>query len=134
MTIEDYEEVYELWKITSNEALSSADERDPIGRYLTRNEGSSLVAIEEGIIVGTVLCGHDGRRGYIHHMAVLPEYRRRGIAKALADEALKRLREQGIEKVHIFVFTDNHTAQAAWSSMGWQKRDEILVYSFSLKK
>ncbi len=133
MTITDYDEVYELWKITSYNALSSADERDQIARYLIRNEDCSLVAAEDGKIVGTVLCGHDGRRGYIHHMAVLPEYRRRGIAKALASEALKRLQDQGIKKAHIFIFTDNYIAQAVWSSIGWHRRDDLLVYSHNLE-
>ena len=77
MTIGDYDEVFALWQITSKRALSAADERSQIERYLHRNEGMSQVAVIDGKIVGTVLAGHDGRRGFIHHMAVLPDYRRR---------------------------------------------------------
>ena len=77
MTINDYDEVFAMWQITTKRALSKADERDQIERYLLRNAGMSQVAVVDGKIVGTVLAGHDGRRGFIHHMAVLPDYRRR---------------------------------------------------------
>mgnify|MGYP002517741159 CR=1 FL=1 len=83
MTIGDYDEVFAMWQITSKRALSEADERGQIERYLNRNKGMSQVAVIDGKIVGTVLAGHDGRRGFIHYMAVLPEYRRQGIASAL---------------------------------------------------
>ena len=74
MTIDDYEEVFALWQITSKRALSKADEKAKIESYLTRSEGMSKVAVIDGKIVGTVLASHDGRRGFIHHMAVLPDY------------------------------------------------------------
>lgn len=131
MVIGDYDEVYALWLITSRQALSSADGRTEIGRYLERNPGCSQVALADGEIVGTVLCGHDGRRGYIHHMAVLPEYRQRGIANAMATEALQVLSRQGITKTHIFVFAENHLAQSVWTAMGWVRRDDLLVYSYN---
>ena len=73
MTIQDYDEVFAMWQITSKRALSKADERGQIERYLNRNAGMSQVAVVDGRIVGTVLAGHDGRRGFIHHMAVLPD-------------------------------------------------------------
>ena len=92
MTIEDYDEVFAMWQITSKRALSSADERSQMERYLKRNEGLSQVAVIDGKIIGTVLAGHDGRRGFIHHMAVLPEYRRRRIGHALAEKAIEMIR------------------------------------------
>lgn len=98
MQIQDYEEIYAMWQITSKRALSGADSRDAICRYLKRNPGLSQVAVEDGKIVGTVLAGHDGRRGYIHHMAVMPHYRRKGIARAMAQRALSGLQQEGIEK------------------------------------
>ena len=104
MTIDDYDEVYAMWLITSRRALSSADERPQIERYLKRNEGLSQVAVVDGKIVGTVLAGHDGRRGFIHHMAVLPEFRRRHIGHALAEKAIERINSEGIEKTHIFCY------------------------------
>ena len=79
MVIDDYDEIFAMWQITTKRALSEADQREEIARYLNRNRGMSQIAVVNGKIVGTVLAGHDGRRGFIHHMAVLPEYRRKGI-------------------------------------------------------
>ena len=106
MTIDDYDEVFAMWQITSKRALSSADERSQIARYLRRNEGLSQVAVADGRIVGTVLAGHDGRRGFIHHMAVLPDYRRRRC------------------------YQNNETGQKFWSDFGFMKRDDVFVFSF----
>ena len=130
MTIEDYDEVYAMWLITSRRALSTADERGQIERYLKRNEGLSQVAVVDGKIVGTVLAGHDGRRGFIHHMAVLPEYRRRHIGHALAEKAIEKIKSEGIEKTHIFCYRDNETGQKFWRDFGFVKRDDIFDFSY----
>ena len=130
MTIEDYDEVYAMWLITSKRALSSADERGQIERYLKRNEGLSQVALIDGKIVGTVLAGHDGRRGFIHHMAVLPEYRRRHIGHALAEKAIEKIKSEGIEKTHTFCYRDNETGQNFWRDFGFVKRDDIFDFSY----
>ncbi|MDE7390276.1 MAG: GNAT family N-acetyltransferase, partial [Lachnospiraceae bacterium] len=108
MTIADYDEVFAMWQITTKRALSEADSRENIDFYLKRNEGMSQVALADGRIVGTVLCGHDGRRGFIHHMAVREEYRRHNIASLMAKKALSALAESGIEKTHIFCYTNNN--------------------------
>ena len=129
MKIEDYDEIFSMWQITSKRALCEADSRDNIERYLLRNEGMSQVAVENGRIIGTVLAGHDGRRGFIHHMAVLPEYRRKHIGNALATEAIKKISEDGIDKTHIFCYQDNLTGQGFWSSLGFKKRGDLFVYS-----
>ena len=130
MTIEDYDEVYAMWLITSKRALSSADERGQIERYLKRNEGLSQVALIDGKIVGTVLAGHDGRRGFIHHMAVLPEYRRRHIGHSLAEKAIEKIKSECIEKTHIFCYRDNETGQNFWRDFGFVKRDDIFDFSY----
>ncbi|MEE3429112.1 MAG: GNAT family N-acetyltransferase [Ruminococcus sp.] len=129
MKIEDYDEIFSMWQITSKRALCEADSRENIERYLLRNEGMSQVAVENGRIIGTVLAGHDGRRGFIHHMAVLPEYRRKHIGNALATEAIKKISEDGIDKTHIFCYQDNLTGQGFWSSLGFKKRGDLFVYS-----
>lgn len=129
MKIEDYDEIFSMWQITSKRALCEADSRDNIERYLLRNEGMSQVAVENGRIIGTVLAGHDGRRGFIHHMAVLPEYRRKHIGNALATEAIKKIAEDGIDKTHIFCYQDNLTGQGFWRSLGFKKRGDLFVYS-----
>ncbi len=130
MTIEDYDKVFEMWQITTKRALSEADSRDNIEFYLKRNPNMSQVALSGGIVVGTVLCGHDGRRGFIHHMAVRPEYRRHNIAKRMAQRALDALSGDGIKKTHIFCYTDNDLGQSFWTAMGWKQRDDVFVYSY----
>lgn len=134
MTIEDYDEVYAMWQITTKRALSKADERPQLARYLARNEGLSQVAVIDGKIVGTVLAGHDGRRGFIHHMAVLPDYRRRHIGHALAETAIAKITAEGIDKTHIFCYQNNETGQNFWRDFGFQKRDDVFVYSYNNHK
>lgn len=131
MTISHYDEIYALWQITSKRAMSKADSRDEIEKYLLRNKGLSQVAFIDGKIVGTVLAGHDGRRGYIHHMAVLPQYRRHGIAKQLATKALNMIQKEGIDKTHIFTYKDNLQGQSFWESLNFERRDDLFIYSFS---
>lgn len=133
MKIEDYDEVFAMWLITSKRALSSADSKENIEKYLNRNEGLSQVAVCDGKIVGTVLSGHDGRRGFIHHMAVLPEYRRHHIGRALAQKAIQKLTEEGIEKTHIFCYKDNKTGQGFWTDFGFVRRDDIYDFSYDNK-
>ncbi len=134
MVIDDYDEVYAMWLTTSRRALSRADERPQMERYLRRNAGMSQVAVTDGRIVGTVLAGHDGRRGFIHHMAVLPEYRRRGIGHKLAKRAIEKIKEEGIDKTHIFCYQNNETGQSFWKDFGFEKRDDVYVYSYDNRK
>ncbi len=131
MTIDDYEEVFAMWQITTKRALSSADEKPQIERYLRRNEGLSQVAVADGKIIGTVLAGHDGRRGFIHHMAVIPEFRRRRVGHSLAETAIKKIAAEGIEKTHIFCYQNNETGQKFWSDFGFEKRGDIFVFSYN---
>ena len=130
MTKEDYDEVYAMWQTTSKRALSNADSREQIDRYLDRNAGMSQVAVADGKIVGTVLAGHDGRRGFIHHMAVMPQYRRKGIGHSLANTAIEKIKAEGIDKTHIFCYQNNETGQNFWKDFGFKKRDDVFVYSF----
>lgn len=131
MTIADYEEVYQMWQTTSKRALSKADEKPQMERYLKHNAGMSQVAVIDGKIVGTVLAGHDGRRGFIHHMAVMPEYRRKRIGHSLAERAIEKIRSEGIDKTHIFCYQNNETGQSFWRDFGFVKRDDVFVYSFN---
>lgn len=130
MTIDDYDEIFAMWQITTKRALSKADERDQIERYLLRNAGMSQVAVVDGKIVGTVLAGHDGRRGFIHHMAVLPDYRRRHIGHRLAEKAIEMISRDGIDKTHIFCYQNNETGQNFWKDFGFEKRDDVFVFSY----
>ena len=129
MTIADYEEIYEMWQITTKRALSEADEKSQIQRYLERNKGLSQVAVIDGKIVGTVLAGHDGRQGFIHHMAVMPEYRRHHIGQKLAQTAVEKIKAEGIAEVYIFSYRDNSVGQSFWRNFGFEKRDDVFVFS-----
>ncbi|MCR8630498.1 GNAT family N-acetyltransferase [Paenibacillus radicis (ex Xue et al. 2023)] len=129
MNIQDYEMAIELWKRTEGMALSNADSRESIHNYLIRNAGMSFVCVDNQRVVGTILCGHDGRRGYIYHVAVDPEYRGNSIGKQLVARSLAKLRLEGIDKCHIMVIEDNEIGNHFWNRSGWMKRDGILLYS-----
>ena len=126
----DYQAVNSLWHDCKGIGLhDDADSQYGIELYLARNPGLSFVAIEKGKIVGAVLCGHDGRRGYLHHLAVSPEYRQSGTAAALVRAALEKLRVKGVRKCNAFVFEDNRDAIAFWQHLGWIERDDLKVVS-----
>lgn len=129
MHISDYDEVYGLWQGTPGVGLSSADTHGNIAAFLERNPGLSYVARAEGQVCGAVICGHDGRRGYLHHLVVHPAYRRQGIGQALVDECLRALRGLGIQRCHIFVYENNTLARAFWSRIEWFERPELVLMS-----
>jgi ribosomal protein S18 acetylase RimI-like enzyme len=129
MNADDYAGAYELWSRTEGIGLSEADSEDRIRSFLARNPGLSFVAVDDGRIVGTVLCGHDGRRGYLYHVAVSEPYRNRGIGNRLVAFALQRLRDEQIDKCHLFVMCDNDLGVAFWSGAGWTRRGDILIFS-----
>ncbi|RJQ60867.1 MAG: GNAT family N-acetyltransferase [Desulfobacteraceae bacterium] len=131
--IELYDDVFTLWQQCEGVGLSDADSRPNIQLYLERNPGMSFVALFEGKIVGVVLAGHDGRRGYIHHLAVHPGYRRKGLARRLVGCCLSVLAVSGIQKCHLFIFNDNHNGIEFWKSTGWTYRSEISVVSKNIE-
>jgi N-acetylglutamate synthase len=130
MTIADYDLVLELMKQTPGVSFREADSRESSARYLERNPELSFVAENENQIIGCVMCGHDGRRGYLQHLIVLPDFRRNGIANALVKRCLNSLENIGIFKCHIDVFKTNALASAYWESQKWQLRTDINRYSF----
>ncbi|WP_231891290.1 GNAT family N-acetyltransferase [Paenibacillus swuensis] len=116
MKIEDYEQSLNLWKRTEGMGLSEADSRESIQSYLARNPGMSFVSIAHEQVIGSILCGHDGRRGYIYHVAVDPEYRGLSIGKALVDSSLEQLRNAGIMKCHLMVVEANEIGKSFWGA------------------
>lgn len=131
--MEDYLRCYEMWSRTPGMGLSDSDSEDGIRTFLERNPGLSFVAEDgAGGIQGTVLAGHDGRRGFLYHLAVSPECRGRGTGGELVMAALDALRAQGIVKCHIMVLENNAIGQAFWSRQGWLKRDDLFIYSCDL--
>ena len=124
-----YEEVLALWKRCEGIGLSDADSREAIKTYLQRNPAMSYVAMAHDSVVGTVLAGHDGRRGYIHHLAVDAGWRRQGIARRLAAACLGALSDTGIQKAHVFIFTDNEDGMTFWKAEGWIDRHDLRIMS-----
>jgi putative acetyltransferase len=129
MDIAHYDEVIELWQRSEGIGLSDADSRDNIGRYLARNPGLSLVAMADGMIIGAMLCGHDGRRGYIHHLAVANGYRRRELGRQMVVRSLQQLHKEGIQKCHLFVFKHNSDAIEFWRRVGFTERVDLSMMS-----
>lgn len=131
MTPTDYDAVLALMQNTPGISLRNADSREATERYLARNPGLSFVAEAAGRLIACVMCGHDGRRGYLQHALVLPEYRRQGIAQALTQRCLDALAQLGIHKCHLDVFKTNISAADYWQGQGWKLRTDIDRYSFT---
>ncbi|WP_426214448.1 GNAT family N-acetyltransferase [Pseudomonas sp. DWRC2-2] len=131
MTPADYDAVFSLMQGTPGISLRDADSRSATERYLARNPGLSFVAEAAGRLIACVMCGHDGRRGYLQHALVLPEYRRQGIAQALTQRCLEALAQLGIHKCHLDVFKTNISAADYWQGQGWKLRTDIDRYSFT---
>jgi len=127
---DDYESVIQLWRNCDGIVLRAVDEREALLSYLARNPGLSFVAHENGDVVGAVLAGTDGRRGYLQHLGVAATHRRRGIGRRLANDVIRGLQRQGIFKCHLFVVEGNAEATYFWRSLGWEPRTDLLMFSF----
>ena len=135
MTLEDYENVHALWMKIKGFAIRSIDDsKEGVERFLNRNPGISVVAEEDGKIVGAILCGHDGRRGCMYHVCVDPEYRLKGIGKSMVVFAMEALRKEKINKVSLIAFTQNDIGNAFWKQIGWTKREDLNYYDFTLNE
>lgn len=130
MTIKDYEAAIALWSESKGVKLRDADSREGIDKYLLRNPGLSFVAEVEGELVGTIMAGHDGKRGYVQHLLVADSHRRLGIASQLVSLCLEALKNEGILKSHLMILPENEAAQNFWANQGWAYRSDILLYSF----
>lgn len=133
-TIESYDDVLNLWQQTEGVGLSNADSRESIKFYLDRNPEMSFIATNtDGKVIGVILCGHDGRRGYIHHLAIYKNFRRHGIASELVSKCENELKKSRIQKCHIFIFNDNTSGIEFWKSIGWAHRSDISVISKNIE-
>lgn len=130
MTINDYEAAIALWSESEGVRLRDADSREGIEKYLVRNPGLSFVAEGEGELAGTIMAGHDGKRGYVQHLSVADSHRRAGIATQLVSLCLEALKNEGILKSHLMILPENEAAQQFWANQGWAYRPDILLYSF----
>lgn len=135
MQIEDYESVYDLWMTIDGFGIRSIDDSQAgVERFLRRNPTTSVVAEEDGKIVGAILCGHDGRRGCFYHVCVHKDYRKHGIGKAMAVFCMKALQEEEINKVSLIAFCDNEGGNQFWRKVGWTFREDLNYYDFTLNE
>jgi putative acetyltransferase len=112
--------------------LNESDTRHAIAAYLRRNPRFSFVAEKKGRLIGAVLCGHDGRRGYLHHLAVARQHRQKGIGRQLVNACLAKLRQAGIQRCNIFIFANNAAGIQFWVHQGWKTRTELRVMQIPL--
>jgi N-acetylglutamate synthase len=130
--VKDCDAVIALWRRTEGVGLNESDTPRAIAAYLRRNTRLSFVAEKDGRIIGAVLCGHDGRRGYLHHLAVSKRHRRRGIGRQLVNACLTKLRKAGIPKCNIFIFANNAAGMKFWAHTGWSLRTELRLMQIRL--
>ena len=135
MTIEDFEQVHALWMTIKGFGIRSIDDsKEGVERFLKRNPTTSVVAEIENKIVGSILCGHDGRRGCLYHVCVDEKYRRHGIGKAMVVYAMQALKREKINKVSLIAFTVNDIGNAFWNTIEWTERKDLNYYEFVLNE
>lgn len=135
MCINDYKQVFELWKNTAGVGLRSIDDSEPgIEKFLMRNANTNFVAIENNKIIGIILSGHDGRRAYIYHTAVNSKFRGHGIGTKLLEAVYSALEKEGITKAALVVYENNEIGNSFWKSKGWEKRMDLNYYNKSLNR
>ena len=148
MTMDDYPAVYALWNACLSSARDADDSREAVERFLRRNPGTSVVAVEDDEqenprlqkrsdgappqVVGSILCGHDGRRAGLYHVAVSPAHRRRGVGQAMVQACLAALRAEGIHKCALVAFTKNEGGNAFWKAMGFTRREDLFYRDIEL--
>ena len=127
MLINDYDDVYALWMSCAGMGLNNLDDsREGIDRFLKRNPDTCFVAVCDDKIVGVILVGNDGRRGYIYHTAVNSQYRKRGIARQLVEASMQELKRAGINKVALVVFDKNESGNLFWEKLGFTAREDLV--------
>ncbi len=127
MTIDDYDAVHALWLSCTGMGLNNLDDsKEGIHRFLERNPDTCFVAEADGNIVGVIIVGNDGRRGYIYHTAVHSDHRKQGIGAALVDTAMAALEKLGIHKTALVVFAHNQNGNAFWERLGFTAREDLV--------
>lgn len=135
MTIEDYDQVKALWMSISGFGIRSVDDsREGIERFMQRNPSTSVVAEKDGEIVGSILCGHDGRTACFYHVCVKASLRRQGIGKAMASAAMKQLHSEHVSKISLVAYKRNEVGNQFWNGFGWVLRDDLNTYDFILNE
>ena len=135
MIPEDYDEVRDLWLTIRGFGIRALDDsREDIERFIRRNPTTSVVARADGRIVGSILCGSDGRQGTLYHVCVAKEYRRRRIGTQMVGLCMHQLRIMGINKVSLIAFAKNDIGNAFWNKIGWIRKTDVNYYVFDLNE
>ncbi len=133
MKKEDYDGVHSLWMSIKGFSIRSIDDsREGVEKFIERNPDTSIVAEENGEIIGAILCGHDGRRATFYHVCVREDRRKQGIGKSMVVKAMNALKKEKINKVALIAFTKNDVGNAFWKSIGWKQRTDLNYYDFVL--
>ena len=127
MSLADYDDVLHLWQNSEGVGLSESDTRAEIGSFLKRNRGMSFVAREKEKLVGAILCGHDGRRACLYHLAVAPSHRRNGLGTKLVHRCLAELKKAGIHRCNVFFYATNAQGERFWLKLGWKRRSDLCM-------
>jgi N-acetylglutamate synthase len=130
--IRDYDSAVALWTKVEGLEIAEGDDKESVGQFLKRNPHLSQAATDGSTIIGVVLCGHDGRRGHIYHLAVDPAYQRRGLGKRLLNECLEKLRNIGLQRAIIMVAADNPPGQSFWKRSGWEEISGAVAMGIDL--
>ena len=135
MTMDDFNEVHALWMEIHGFGIRSIDDsRDGVERFVRRNPTTSMVAVSDGHIVGSILCGHDGSRGCLYHVCVQEAYRKHGIGQKLVMACLEALKKEHINKVNLIAFQKNEVGNRFWQGLGWDFREDVNYYECVLNE
>jgi len=127
MTIDDYNSIYQLWLNTPGMGLNTTDDSiDGIAKYLERNPNTCFVVEKDNEIIGVIMGGHDGRRGFIHHTAVKVSERGSGVGSKLVDAVMSALKDEGIHKVALVVYGKNEIGNTFWENRGFTTREDLV--------
>ena len=135
MTMEDYDDVRSLWLTITGFGIRTLDDSPAdIRRFILRNPTTSVVARIGNRVVGSILCGSDGRQGSLYHVCVAREFRRKGIGTKMVAYCMQQLKLMGINKVSLIAFSSNDAGNAFWKQIGWTRKTDVNYYEFVLNQ
>ena len=135
MTMEDYSQVYSLWTEIKGFGIRSIDDsREGVERFLKRNPTTSVVAVQNGRVIGNILCGHDGRTAFFYHVCVEKGYRKHGVGYRMVRAAVHALQKEGVSKISLVAFKNNQVGNAFWKGIGWKEREDLNSYELILNE
>lgn len=132
-TIDDFDGMYSLWTASAGIGIVPGDDsREGIEKFLLRNPETCFVYENGSGICGTILGGHDGRRGHIYHCAVAEDCRRTGIGRALTDALIEAMRSEGIRKILLVAKADNAEGNEFWAALGFTTRPDLIYRNITV--